>query len=138
MDTARPPPVRVLVVDDCRDAADALAVLLRLWGYETAVAYDGPAALALAAAEPPAAALLDLALPRMDGWELARRLRRLPATARALLVAVTGRGREEDVQRCGTAGFDLHVYKPFDPEEVRRVLAARLPPPPRDDAAASL
>ena len=111
MDTARPPPVRVLVVDDCRDAADSLAVLLRLWGYETAVAYDGPAALALAAAEPPAA---------------------------ALLVAVTGRGREEDVQRCGKAGFDLHVYKPFDPEEVRRVLAARLPPPPRDDAAASL
>ena len=128
----------MLVADDNRDAADALAVLLRAWGYEPAVAYDGPAALALAAAEPPAAALLDLALPRMDGWELARRLRRQPATARALLVAVTGRGREKDVQRCCKAGFDLHVYKPFDPEEVRRALAARLPPPPRDDAAASL
>jgi CheY-like chemotaxis protein len=124
-------PPRVLVADDNRDAADSLAVLLRLWGYESAVAYDGPAALALAAAEPPAAALLDLALPGMDGWELARRLRRLPAVGRALLVAVTGRGREEDMQRCCKAGFDLHIFKPFDPEEVRRVLAERLPPSPR-------
>jgi CheY-like chemotaxis protein len=127
--------VRVLVVDDCRDAADSLAVLLRPWGYEAAVAYDGPAGLALAAAAPPAAALLDLAPPHMDGWGLARRLRRQPATARALLVAVTGRRQEEDVERCGKAGFDLHVFKPFDPEEVRRVLVARLPPPPRDAAA---
>jgi CheY-like chemotaxis protein len=127
-------PPRVLVVDDNRDAADSLAVLLRLWGYEPAVAYDGPAALVLAAAEPPAAALLDLALPGMDGWELARRLRRLPATCRALLVAVTGRGREEDMQHCCKTGFDLHVFKPFDPEEVRRVLAERLPPSPREVA----
>jgi CheY-like chemotaxis protein len=104
-------------------------------GYEPAVAYDSPAGLALAATEPPAAALLDLALPHMDGWELARRLRQLPAMACALLVAVTGRGREEDVERCRRAGFDLHVLKPFDPEEVRRVLADRLPPPPRDAAA---
>jgi CheY-like chemotaxis protein len=130
MDISRPSPLRVLIVDDCRDAADALAVLLVLWGYEPAVAYDGPAALALAAAEPPAAALLDLALPRMDGWELARRLRQLPAMGRALLIAVTGRGREEDVERCCKAGFDLHVYKPFDPDEVRQVLAARLPARP--------
>jgi CheY-like chemotaxis protein len=128
MATARPTPPRVLVVDDHPDTADSLALLLRTWGYEPAVAYDGPAALALAEAEPPAAALLDLAMPGMDGCEVARRLHKLPGSAGALLIAVTSCGREEDLQRCCKAGFDLHVFKPFDPEEVRQVLAERLPP----------
>ncbi len=119
-------PLRVLVVDDNRDAADSLALLLKCWGYAPRVAYDGPAALALAAAEAPAAALLDIGLPGMDGCEVARRLRGLPATARALLIAVTGRGRDEDVRRCHEAGIDLHFIKPFDPEEIHRALTARL------------
>jgi CheY-like chemotaxis protein len=78
MDTLPPARQHVLVVDDDRDNADALALVLRLEGYEATVAYDGPAALALVAADPPAAALLDIAMPGMDGCEVARRLRRLP------------------------------------------------------------
>ena len=121
-----PVPLRVLVVDDNHDAADSLALLLKCWGYAPAVAYDGPAALALAAAEPPPVALLDIGLPGMDGCEVARRLRTLPGTARALLVAVTGHGQEEDVRRCYEAGIDLHLIKPIDPEELRATLQARL------------
>jgi CheY-like chemotaxis protein len=116
------PRLRVLVVDDNRDAADSLALLLRAWNYEPAVAYGGPSALALASADPPAAALLDIGLPGMDGCEVARRLRQAPETARALLIAVTGRGREEDVRRCYEAGIDLHVIKPADPETLHRAL----------------
>jgi hypothetical protein len=124
-----PPRPRVLVVDDCRDAADSLAMLLRAWGYEPVVAYDGPSALALASAGPPAAALLDLALPGMNGWETARRLRQLPGLGALPLIAVTGHGREGDVRRTYEAGFDRHVLKPYDPEELhqtlQRLLAAR-------------
>ena len=95
MEVLPPLPLRVLIVDDFRDGADSLALLLKLWGYETAVAYDGPAALTLASAAPPAAALLDIGLPGVDGCEVARRLRTLPGTARALLIALSGYGREE-------------------------------------------
>ncbi len=126
MDTIGPAGPCVLVVDDCPEAADALALLLPRWGYRAAVAYDGPAALALASADPPAAALLDLVLPGMDGYELAGRLRRLPGLGRALLIAITGYRREEDVRRCFGAGFDRYLLKPCDPEEFRRVLGGRL------------
>jgi CheY-like chemotaxis protein len=122
------PPARqhVLVVDDDRDATDSQALLLRLWGYEPTVAYDGPSALALASADPPAAVLLDIDLPGVDGYEVARRLRGQPQTERALLVALTGYGLEEDVQLCYAAGIDQHLLKPIDPEELRRVLGGRL------------
>jgi CheY-like chemotaxis protein len=126
MDTANPPRLPVLVVDDNHDCAVSLALLLQQWGYEPAVAYDGPAALALASAAPPAAVVLDIALPGMDGCELATRLRGLPGMAKALLVALTGYGREEDVRLCSQAGIDLHLVKPCDPEELRRVLDGRL------------
>src|SRR5262249_43784767 len=95
------------------------------WGYRTAVAYDGPSALALAATDPPAAVLLDIGLPGLDGYEVARRLRTQPPTAKALLIAVTGYGRENVVRLCYEAGFDLHLLKPCSPEELRRVLEAR-------------
>ena len=121
--TAGPP---VLVVDDCTYLADALALALRWWGYRPAVAHDGPSALALASADPPAAALLDIGLPGMDGCEVARRLRGLTQTAKALLIALTGYGQEEDVRLCYAAGFDLHLLKPYDPEELHRVLDGRL------------
>jgi CheY-like chemotaxis protein len=127
MGTARPSPVRVLVVDDNRDAADSLALLLRLWGYEPAVAYDGPAALALAAADPPAAALLDIALPGLDGCAVARRLRKLPGPKKAFLIALTGHGGEEVVRRCYEAGIDLHFIKPYDAAELRRALDSSVP-----------
>jgi CheY-like chemotaxis protein len=73
-----PRPLRVLIVDDDRDTTDSLAVLLKLWGFQPLVAYDGPAALAVAAAERPDLVLLDLSMPGMDGYELALRLRRQP------------------------------------------------------------
>jgi CheY-like chemotaxis protein len=126
MDAPRPPGPPVLIVDDCHNAADSLALLLRRWGFRAAVAYDGLTALALASADPPAAALLEIGLPGVDGCELAGRLRRLPGMGRALLIAVTGRGREEDVRRCYGAGFDRHLLKPCDPDELHRVLDGRL------------
>jgi CheY-like chemotaxis protein len=112
-------------VDDCPDAADSLALLLNRWGYQAEVAYDGASALAAALARPPAAVLLDMVMPGMDGCEVARRLRGQPETAKALLVALTGSGREEDVRLCHEAGIDLHLLKPCDPEELRRVLDGR-------------
>jgi CheY-like chemotaxis protein len=126
MDTPRWVGPLVLVVDDCRDAADSLALLLKGWGFQTVVAYDGPSALAVALARPPAVVLLDLDMPGMDGYEVARRLRGQPRTAEALLIALTGYGEEEDVSRCREAGIDLHLLKPCEPEELRRVLDGRL------------
>ena len=70
--------------------------------------------------------LLDLGMPGVDGYEVARRLRGRPWAAGALLIALTGYGREEDVSRCHQAGFDLHLLKPCDPEELRRALEGRL------------
>jgi signal transduction histidine kinase len=131
-DTARAPspgPVssvrRVLVVDDNRDGAESLAMLLRLWGHEVRVAYDGPSALRLAEAERPEVVLLDIGLPGMDGYQVARRLRERSGGARQLLVALTGYGQGEDRRRSQQAGFDHHLVKPLDPDELQRLLTAR-------------
>jgi CheY-like chemotaxis protein len=118
-------PLRVLVVDDCADTRDSLRILLRLWGHDTAEAADGPAALELAAAFRPAAALLDLAMPGMSGYEVAVRLRRLPGLEHVLLVAATGFGQARDLAASRAAGFDHHLVKPFDPAELERLLASR-------------
>ena len=126
MDTVPPIGPWVLVVDDCHHAADPLVLLLKRWGYQTAVDYDGPSALAVALARPPAVVLLDLDMPGMDGYEVARRLRGQPEAAKALLVALTGSCGEEDVRLCYEAGIDLHLLKPCDPGELRRVLDGRL------------
>jgi CheY-like chemotaxis protein len=116
-------PLSVLVVDDNRDAADVLAMLVRLAGYDVRVAYDGPAALTLAAECPPDVVLLDVGMPRMDGYAVARCLRALPGMDGALLMAVTGHGREED-RRCALeAGCDHHLTKPTDPQVLLAVLA---------------
>jgi len=106
-------------VDDLRDAADSLAFLLQLLGHETCAAYDGPTALRAAASFRPDVALLDISLPGMDGYEVARRLR---GTAR--LVAVSGFGHEEHRRRCLEVGFDSLLLKPLDLDELREVLAA--------------
>jgi PAS domain S-box-containing protein len=116
-------PRRILVVDDNVDAADSLAVLLRLEGHEVRVAHDGPAALAAAQAEPPDVVILDLGMPGMDGFEVARRLRALPGLRDVLLVAVTGWAQEEDRRRCFEAGFDGHMPKPVEPVALRQFLA---------------
>jgi PAS domain S-box-containing protein len=116
-------PQRILVVDDNVDAAESLAVLLRLEGHEVRLVPDGPGALAAAQAESPNVVILDLGMPGMDGFEVARRLRALPGTKSTLLVAITGWAREEDRRRCYEAGFDGHLPKPVEWDDLRQFLA---------------
>jgi PAS domain S-box-containing protein len=119
---AAEPVVRVLVVDDNRDAADSLAVLLRVRGHEVHVAYDGAAALRLAAGHRPQLVFLDIGMADMDGHETARRMRALPGMAKARLVALTGWGQPQDRQRSMEAGFDDHVVKPIDATAIHGLL----------------
>jgi two-component system CheB/CheR fusion protein len=119
------PSRRVLVVDDNHDTADSLAVLLKVGGHQVRTAHDGPAALEEAASFRPEVVLLDIGLPRMDGYEVARRLREEVGLRGALLVAVTGYGQEEDRRRAEEAGFQVHLVKPADPGAVQALLARR-------------
>ncbi len=116
---------RVLVVDDNIDSAQSMSLLLGLAGYQVDCAYDGEEALRCAEHFAPQVVLLDLGLPRFSGYEVARRLRDQPSGDVLLLVAVSGYGRERDRQAAREAGFDLHLTKPADPDEVLRVLAER-------------
>jgi len=113
---------RVLVVDDNRDAADSLAVLLRLEGHEAAVAYSGESALEVLAHADPDFVLLDIGLPGMDGYEVGRRMR--SAGARACIIALTGYGQQEDRQRSADAGFAAHLVKPVDIDVLKALLSA--------------
>jgi CheY-like chemotaxis protein/two-component sensor histidine kinase len=117
-----PPRRRVLVVDDNVDAADSLAMLLGLRGQDVRVAYDGPSALAAAVDDPPTVAFLDLGMPAMDGFELARRIQDHPALRGVVLVALTGWGQPEDRTRTREAGFVHHLVKPVDPAAVEAML----------------
>jgi signal transduction histidine kinase len=116
---------RVLVVDDNEDAAETLALLLSADGYATRVAHDGPRALALVGDFVPDVAVLDIGLPVMDGYELARRLRAESGVGRVRLIALTGYGQADDVRRAKEAGFDEHLVKPVDPTK-REATVARL------------
>ncbi len=118
-----PRPLRVLVVDDLPDMRDSLRVLLQVWGHQVEEAGDGPTALSRARVFGPDVVLLDIGLPRLDGYEVARRLRQLPGLEKVLLVAVTGHGRREDEAAARAAGFDHHLLKPFEPEKLARLLA---------------
>lgn len=120
-----PVPCRVLVVDDNVDAARTMAMLLELEGYQVECAFDGQQALDCVRDRPPDALLLDIGLPRLDGLEVARRLRAQPGEAarKRLLVAVSGYGRDQDRAQALQAGFDLHFTKPADPEQLLQVLA---------------
>ena len=108
----------MLVVDDNRDAADSMAVFLELAGFESAVELDGPSAIARTSARMPQVVLLDIGLPGLDGYEVARRLRALPGGDRCLLIALTGYGQQDDRRRAHEAGFDVHLVKPADPDAV--------------------
>ena len=114
----------MLVVDDNVDAADGLAMLLRLDGHDVRTVYHAEDVLEAAVAFAPDFALLDIGLPRIDGYEVARRLTAHPATGRIRLVAITGYGQTNDIARAHAAGFEAHVVKPADPEILRRIFAA--------------
>lgn len=118
---------RILVVDDNIDGADSLAILLRLGGHEVSLAHDGPAALEVAQAFRPEVVLLDIGLPVMDGYEVAKRLRNRDATRNAVLVAVTGYGRDEDRTRSRDAGFDHHLIKPVSLDALNGILDGTCP-----------
>src|SRR5262249_33363978 len=118
------PSRRVLVVDDNRDSAESLAMLLRLWGHEVWLAYDGVTALEAAAAQQPEVILLDIGLPGLDGHEVARRLGREAGAAGRVVIALTGYGQENDRRLARAAGMDHHLTKPVDSDELARLLTA--------------
>ena len=116
------PGFAVLVVDNDRDTANSFAILLKLWGHYPLVAYRSVDALQLSGDQRPDVVLLDIGLPDINGYELARRVRRQPGMAMAFLIAVTGYGRARR-QLSREAGFDLHLLKPVEPEEGAEALA---------------
>lgn len=119
----RAPPRRVLVVDDNEDAANSLAMVLKLGGHETASVYTAADALSEAKRFRPDVVLLDIGLPGMDGYEVAQQLRELPGLKDIRLVAVTGYGHAEDRLRSREAGFDDHLVKPVEFAVLERTLA---------------
>jgi PAS domain S-box-containing protein len=114
---------RILVVDDNRDAANSLAMLLKLMGHEVATAHDGLQALETIQTFQPHVALLDLGMPKLNGYDAARRIRELWNKDRIVLIALTGWGQEEDRRRTREAGFDHHLVKPVDVEALQQLLA---------------
>ena len=118
-------PRRVLVVDDNRDAAESLAMLLKLKGHDVRTAHDGPSALDSAAQYHPDVVLLDIGLPGMSGYQVAQLIRGLPGLRNVMLVAVTGYGQDEDRRRAHEAGMDRHLVKPVAPAAVEEVLASQ-------------
>jgi CheY-like chemotaxis protein len=126
---------RILVVDDNVDGARSLTLLLQMRGHEVQVAHDGLAGLEAARRDRPDVVILDIGLPKMDGYQVAREVRRLPGLARVLLLAVTGYGQEEDRERARRAGFDYHLVKPVDPDVLCQLLAR---PPERADRSEPL
>jgi signal transduction histidine kinase len=127
-----PEPRRILVADDNRDAAEALSLQLRFAGHEVRTAHDGVEALAVGTTFEPHVVLLDLGMPKMDGYETARRMRLQPWGKQARLVAVTGWGQEQDRHRVEEAGFDARLVKPVDEAALLHELAAT-----RDQATAT-
>ncbi len=113
---------RILIIEDNRDAADSLRLLLNIMGHEARVAYTGPEGVAAAKEWHPDVVYCDIGLPGIDGYEVARQLRRLPGMAKALLVAITGYGQEPDVKRGKEAGFDHYFLKPIDPVQLQQLL----------------
>jgi PAS domain S-box-containing protein len=114
---------RVLVADDNKDAADALAMLLELAGHEVRVAHGGRAALSLAQTFRPDVAVLDIGMPELNGYEVAKELRREPWGSRMYLIALTGWGQDDDRQRAKDAGFDRHLTKPVDTDALEKLLS---------------
>jgi CheY-like chemotaxis protein len=119
------PGARVVIVEDNQAAADSLALLLHLHGYEVRVAYTGPEGVRLAREWPPEVVLCDIGLPGLDGYGVATALRQQPETARARLIAVTAYDSAAARRRSQDVGFEQHLVKPVDPAVLLAVLAAR-------------
>jgi CheY-like chemotaxis protein len=119
-------PRRVLVVDDNQDAALSLAMWLELIGHKTHCAHDGLQAVEAAAMFRPDVVLLDIGLPKLNGYEAARKIRAQPWGNGVTLVALTGWGQEEDRQRSTEAGFDSHMVKPVDIDDLTKLLTSPL------------
>ena len=113
---------RVLVVDDNRDAALTLTVLLKILGCETQTAYDGMEAVEMDSSFRPEIVLLDIGLPSLNGYEVARRIRQQEHSVDVFLVALTGRDQDEDLQNAKEAGFDRHITKPADVEVLKQLI----------------
>ena len=121
-DSDAEPALRILIVDDYAPAADSLSELLQVQGFETRIARDGADALQAAVDFKPALALIDIGLPEMDGYELARRLRATVGLEKLRLVALTGFGQARDLARAEAAGFDAHLLKPVSLEHLDEVI----------------
>ena len=114
--------LRILVVDDNLDSAETLALLLKFSGHDVRTANDGETALETAYAFKPQVIVLDIGLPKMDGYQVAQRLRQDPQLQKSFLIALTGYGQNEDRQRSKEAGFDYHLVKPVDPQELQSLV----------------
>jgi CheY-like chemotaxis protein len=115
--------LRILVADDNHDSANSCALLLQLSGHDVRIAYSGGAALEIAAEYLPHLALIDIRMPHMDGYEVARRMRAKKGGKDILMVAVTGLGQVADKLEAGNAGFDLHLAKPYNLEALKPLFA---------------
>jgi CheY-like chemotaxis protein len=136
--SANPQSLRIVVVDDHADGADTLAQLLRGLGHDVRVAYNGPNGIALTQSFDPDLVLLDIGLPGMDGYEVARRLQSEGAAdGRAIIVAVSGYGQDVDRNRARQAGFSHHFVKPVEFDTLQKLLTSYSPRPPGDQVAAT-
>jgi CheY-like chemotaxis protein len=115
--------LRILIVDDNRPAADMLAMILESYGNELFIAYSGQQAIQLAEKHQPDVILLDLSMPVVDGYEVARTIRRQPRGQEPMLIALTGWVQERDKQKARDAGFDHHVVKPTKASDLRGILS---------------
>src|SRR5262249_13664883 len=120
------PSARILVVDDSKDCADSLCMLLTILGHQALAVYDGFQALERMKAFHPDVVVLDIGLPGIDGREVARRLRTLPALQNVLLIALTGYGQEKDRIASYEAGINYHLVKPLDPEVIGKLISAHV------------
>jgi len=125
----------VLLVEDNRDTAESLTMLLDLYGHRVRTVYDGVAALDAASAEAPDVMLVDIGLPGMDGYEVARRIRRETRLRDVTLIALTGYGRDEDRRQALAAGFDHHLVKPVNPDKLNELVTSVIPEAAEDAAA---
>jgi two-component system OmpR family response regulator len=118
--------MHVLIVDDNEDTVESTAELFALWDHDVRIAHSGPEALKLATEDPPDVVLLDIGLPEMDGYEVARHLRQDPRTKDAMLIAISGYGQQQDLQLSREAGFDKHLTKPVNMEKLNDLLIEKM------------